>query len=174
MPADDEELRRIYSLPCRTDRVLALRKFAESKSKTPRICSNRAVVLGIASSRRRWSDAEYRNITRYAASHPPRAIARIVGRSERSVKRELLLLRKLGRVRSDGYTVHMLAGFMGINPETLARLVQRWPMNGRKWSKWQKFPSCDVQVWLWEHIDDLDLRPMDQVWLKRMLKEVAA
>lgn len=168
-PEQDAELKRIYALASYGRRVAALKKFAQAQWTTSRNCSNRAVVLGIARHWRPVTPTERQNIAMYAATKPPKVIAKILGRGERTICNELRLLRK--PPIKDGYSVEALADLMGIQGETLAGLLKRWPIEK---NKHQKLPSCDVQVWIWEHLDDLDVRPMSQGWLKRMLKEVAA
>lgn len=161
----DAELKRIYALPYYGQKSAAVGRLAKRMGITAKKCSERAVALGIAHQRRAWTKVEFENLMHYAGSKSCRSIARILGRSERSIRGQSF---KLGLSTAvDGYTVNHLAQLLGVKPETLAPLIRRE-------QKGAKFSACDVQLWFFEHIDSFDLRRCDQVWLKRMLKDVAA
>lgn len=170
-PELDAELRRIYAIPHAARKAIALRRIAESVGISTRRFHRRAASLGLARSKRRWTDAEVHNLRQFAGIKTPYQIARILDRTVESVHMQLYLLHLSGRVRGQGYGIYELADLLGVASHTLNSKLQRWPINrnvhGRFW-------ESDVQLWLWEHLDDFDLRPMNQAWLKKMLKEVAA
>ncbi len=53
---------------------------------------------------------------------------------------------------------------------TLASLLKRFPMTTNLAGN---FSEDEVQLWLWDHIEDLELRKMTQQRLKAMLQRAA-
>jgi len=172
---DDAEIRRIYAISSHGLAAAALKKFAMRKGVRTRECRRRARMLGIVRVRRNhrpWSEVEDENIRQYAGRLPVWRIAKILGRSEESVICRMHLLEQSARVKDRGYTREELAQLMGIDRgDTLRLLLQRWPI---KVNSLGNFAPCEVQMWVFDHLEHLELRKFDQTFLKAMIRECAA
>lgn len=170
---EDEELRRIYAMSHAGRSAAALRKLAVAKGVRLTHCRNRASTLGlarVAGGRRRWTQAEIENLRAYAGELTVRRIARILGRTESSVTCRLHLMELSGRAKDRGYLRYQLADLMGVDLETLRKLLKRFPM---KTNVLGNFSESDVQLWIFDHLEELELRKFNQDWLKTMLKGAA-
>jgi hypothetical protein len=171
---EDAELRRIYSLSSAGLAAAAMKKLAASKAVPSYAIRQRAGRLGISRTlgrHRRWTEAELDNLKAYAGRISVRRIARILARTERSVRHMIETLEMSARARNRGYTRLQLSELMGIDIDcTLKTLIMRHPM---KMNEFGNFSEAEVALWLWEHMDEIELRKCDQLWLKRMLKEAA-
>lgn len=170
---EDEELKRIYAISHAGRSAAALRKLAARKLVRTSHCRTRARALGltrVGGWRRGWTQAELENLRAYAGQRTARQIARILGRTEASVTCRLHLMKLSGQVKDRGYTRYQLADLMGIDLATLRGLVKRYPL---KTNSLGNFSESDVQLWIFDHLEELELRKFNQDWLKSMLKGAA-
>lgn len=173
-PEDDDELRRVYSISSASRAAVALEKLATAKHISRRRCWERACLMGLSRADgrgRRWTQAEDENLRAYAGRLTVRRIARVLGRTDYSVIARMDHLELSARVRDRGYTRGELSDRMGLDRDGLRKLLENWPMTTNLIGN---FANADVQLWIFEHLEELELRRMDQSWLKRILKEAAA
>lgn len=170
---EDMELRRIYALSKAGQSSKGLAQLAQRKRCSKENCRKRAEILGIqrvAGAHRRWTALEIENLKQYAGRITTRKIARILGRSQEAVNVQLSRLEVSGRVKERGYTRVELGDLMGIDLDTLRAFLKRFPMPVNLLGN---FAGSEVQLWIWDHLEDLELRKMNQAWLKSMLRKVA-
>lgn len=170
---EDEELRRIYALSKAGPAAAALRRLAEQKGVAPRNCRDRAHHLGLSRTklgRRRWTVKELEALKQYAGRITVGKIARLLRRTDDAVIQRLHRLALSGRVKERGYMRIELADCLGVDLETLRGLLKRFPLGENLLGN---FKEDDVQLWVWDHLEDLELRKMDQAWLKAILRRAA-
>lgn len=168
------ELRRIYGISSPGAAARALAEFSRRKGLSPTRVRRRARTLGfarIAGEHRPWTQAERENLRAYVGRLPVYRIAKILARSPDAIDREITR-QKLGRrVRERGYTKTELADLLGVDQDrTLRQMLLRWPMKANLFGN---FSQHEVQLWIWEHIEEIELRKCNQPWLKGILKEAA-
>ena len=172
---DTEELRRIYSISNAGRAARAIHEFALRKGIRAAQIRRRARTLGfarIAGEHRPWTQAERENLRTYVGRLPIYRIAKILARSPDAVDREITRQRLSRRVRERGYTKTELADLLGVDRDrTLREMLTRWPMKANLFGN---FSQQEVQLWVWEHLEEIELRKCNQPWLKGLLKEAAA
>lgn len=170
---EDQELRRIYSLGSAGAATRALGILATQKGITRELVRKRAGVLGVArvsGAHRPWTQAEDENLAAYAGRMSTRKISRILARSEDSVRQRIWLLKLSARVKErKGYRREELADLLGVDEQkTLGSILSRMPL---EMNELRLYSVSTVQLWLWTNLESLELRRMNQPWLKQMLKE---
>ena len=171
---EDAELKRIYAISSAGRSARAIRDFAARKGISPSQVRRRARTIGlarIAGEHRPWTAAERENLKAYVGRLPIYRIAKILARSPDAVDREISRQRMSRRVRERGYTKTEFAELLGVDSSTLNAMLDRWPMEKNALGN---FAKSEAALWLWEHIDHIELRKCDQCWLKEILKEAAA
>jgi hypothetical protein len=170
---EDRELRRIYAMSRAGQSSAALRKLADRKGVKLERCRNRAATLGlsrVAGRHRRWTTVEDENLEAYAGRLPVRKIARILARTDEAIINRLHLRKLSGRVKDRGYMRTELAECLGLDIDTLRALLKRFPLEANLLGN---FAEADLQLWVWDHLEDLELRKCNQAWLKAMLRRPA-
>lgn len=171
---DDAELRRIYAISSHGAASAALKAFAERKGIDRKACRNRAYKLHltrVAGGHRIWTKTERENLHHYAGKIPAWKIAKILGRSDDSVKSQIYLMGLTARVEDRGYTRLQIAELMGVDlGYTLRKLLRKFPIRTNGLGN---FSCSDVQLWIWDHLEEFELRKFNQEWLKAILRRAA-
>jgi hypothetical protein len=172
---EEAELKRIYAISIAGRAARAIHELAKTKGISAAQVRRRARTLGfarVAGEHRPWTQAERENLRAYVGRLPVYRIAKILARSPDAVDREITRQRLSRRVRERGYTKTELADLLGVDRDyTLKVMLGRWPMKSNLFGN---FSQEEVQLWIWEHLEEIELRKCNQPWLKGLLKEVAA
>lgn len=172
-PEEDTELRAAYAKSSFKGRLLAIRALAERKGVAVYCCWNRARRIGcilLTNNHRRWSKPDEEILAAYAGKIPPSRIAKIMHRSEHAIHVRLSRMAISGQVKEKGYTRGDLADLMGMDERTLRALLKKYRMPTNLFGN---FSESAVQLWIWDHMEEMELRKFDQPWLKAMLRRAA-
>lgn len=129
----------------------------------------RAQRLGITrDTRRPWTPVELRMLRENAGHVSVKGIAAMLGRSHESVASRMQI-ESLKRSVRCGYSMQQLADMLGVD----AHSVRKWIASGRlTLNAERRISGTAVQQMLWVHLEALDLRLCNQVWLKDQLRSL--
>lgn len=170
---EDTELRAAYAKSSFRGRLLAIRALAERKGIAVYCCQRHARKVGcvlLTNNCRRWSNADEEILAAYAGKIPPSRIAKIMHRSDHAIHQRMSRMSLSGQVRERGYTRKELADLMGMDERTLRALLKKYRMPTNLFGN---FSESSVQLWIWDHMEEMELRKFDQPWLKAILRKVA-
>jgi DNA-binding CsgD family transcriptional regulator len=173
-PEIETKIRTAYAMSSKHAKATALRRIAFDHEMDVANIYDRAQTLGIqkvTGMRRPWTEAEVQNLTYYAGKVPLKRIAAILGRSLNSVAHRMRLLKLSSAIVDRGYTRAELADVMGIAPATVAGWIQRKKL---ALNLCGLINETEVVNFLCENLEELELRQMDQCWLKQILRMAIA
>ena len=170
--ADDEELRAAYAQGLFARHTLAVRTLATRMGITVKRVQHRARRLGLTGQRGRpWTSAEDAKLRTWAGKVSAARMAKQLNRSVTAVQIRLSRLDLKERVEERGYRQYELYELMGITERTFLKLLEIRPMER---NRFHNFSRAEVQLWIYDLLEHLELRRFDQEFLKRMLKGAAA
>lgn len=112
-----------------------------------------------------WSKEHVEFLMNHAGEKSMSQIAKILGRSYRSVRAKVSSVGISGQLR-DGYSGRDLASIFGVAEETVGKWERRkWLSRGHN----AKFSDASLQTFIRQHPAEYDLRRVDQVWFKGLM-----
>ncbi|MCU1255159.1 MAG: hypothetical protein JWM83_1458 [Candidatus Angelobacter sp.] len=125
---------------------------------------SRAAALGLGSRRRRWTKEEAQQLAEWAGTLSNAVIARKLGRSYCSVKREVCRLGLSARI-TEGYSQTEVMGLLG----TSARMPRKWISMGWLRLHDNRVTEASMIKFLREHPEEYSLNRVDEAWFKGLL-----
>lgn len=171
---EDEAIRQAYAQGLYARHTAAVKALATRKGTSVRQVRYRACKLGLTRHLRGnkpWKPDEEKQLRELGGKVSTTYIAKLLGRSVASVSVRLSRMELKGRVVERGYTRYELCDLMGINNRTLQTLLEKRPMTP---NRFKNFSRAEVQMWIFDLLEVLELRRFDQDFLKQMLKGAAA
>ena len=168
-PAMRQELRDTYAADLTRDGLRdALRNMAEKFGVTPSSIRYEAQKMGISHARRTWTKAEDDYIRAHAGLCGANAIGKHLGRTHAAV-----------RTRANVIKVHLKV-WAGFKRSEVSRLLHASPETVERWRSlgWLvpdatgMYTHPGIERFLRRHLDVLDLRRIDQNWLKETLRNM--
>lgn len=166
-PEWDQMLRDAYARCVLGKPTVAIDKLQAATGYPRYIVTLCAQTLGITrDTRRPWTGYELRFLSQHAGKMTTRRVAQVLGRSYESVRCRMQAL-DLGRAVVRGYSIEQLAGVLGVSAHQVRKFIRRgWLIYDAD----RRIPKFIVRRLLAERMDHLDLRLMNQHWLKDELR----
>jgi DNA-binding CsgD family transcriptional regulator len=171
---EDQALRDAYAQGLYARHTVAMKALAVRKGTSVSRCRYRALKLGLTRHQRGgkpWTATEQKMLREMAGKFSASRIALKLGRSVAAVNMCMSRLELQGRVINRGYRRYELCALMGITERTFYALLKDRAMERNRFGNYSK---AEVQMWIFELLEQLELRRFDQDFLKQMLKGVAA
>lgn len=152
--ADKQRLKEIYGRRSRNEQTEEMRRFCAEKGIPDYVARKRASRMGI-SRRQRVSTSERGHISGLVGRLPASRIGTLLMRAPETIRREMQELDFYARIARLGITRRELAAKLGIDREAFARMAQ--PKEDRS----GRFPASEVQLWLYDNLEQFDPRRAD-------------
>jgi hypothetical protein len=168
--AQNERLRELFAPAQKPTARSAALNIAEEETAFPRYILIRQLGrLGLGERRRRWSATETAYLHQKAGVMPVAAIARHLNRSQATIMEKAQSERLSMRVTA-GFSLKAVMDLFGVGAIT----VQAWITAGWLQKSSNRFSQRDLSRLLRDHLHDIDIRRINQTWLKVTLEELIA